>query len=188
MKILLGALSLSFLLTSAAFAMYVCPGGSYANEGPCKLCPDGSYIGEGDTCQFVPDEKYKEPGNADGTDPIKKMGHAENLGPSHGSVSYPGESNSSNNVDDVFIAINQAQVQQQKVDQRITVAFNEYLRQGDHKAFAYSNDGFYGWCVMKKTEKEAKDCSLINCAQYRQKGQNAPCYIWAFDETVIGRQ
>lgn len=196
--------TLFFLFIADSFAAYLCPDGSYVNEGPCTLCPNGSYIGSGDLCQLVLDETYKGPNNLNIHNQIAEMGQAENLA-YRGRLPYSGPTHSSNNANDVFKAGIEAQIQQQLYQQqlqqqyqqqqqqreanpRITVAYNEYLRQGDHKAFAYSNDGFAGWCVMQTGQKKAKDCALINCEQYRQSGQTAPCYIWAFDETVLGRQ
>ena len=46
------------LFQVTAYATYLCPNGTYVNEGPCVLCPDGSYIGAGATCQLAPNGSY----------------------------------------------------------------------------------------------------------------------------------
>ena len=176
------------LFTPAAIAAYVCPDGTYVNQGPCKLCPDGSYIGSDVLCQIVVNESYGSQGlnDANVSNRVKEIGQAENLSAYPGSLPNSGAINSSNNVGDLSTTLIQGQREQLKADQRIIVAYNEYLRGKDHKAFAYSNDGFAGWCVMQKTQKEAQDCAVLNCEQYRQPGQKGSCNIWAFDETVVG--
>ena len=51
-----------------------------------------------------------------------------------------------------------------------------YLQYNDHKAFAYSLDGPYGYCTNMPDQDSAKDCAMKFCIKYSKSGE-ALCKI-----------
>lgn len=88
------------------------------------------------------------------------------------------------------VAQYQQQMQQQQLQnqQTMVAAYNDFLRRPFHRAFACSDDGVSGWGFGFATVDEAKTGALNECNKRRVPGMNAPCYIWAIDDTVLGKQ
>ena len=56
----------------------------------------------------------------------------------------------------------------------------KYFLKEDHKAFAYSLDGPYGYCTNESTADDAKRCALKYCESYQEK-KFASCKIISVD-------
>lgn len=60
----------------------------------------------------------------------------------------------------------------------------EYLAEKDHKAFAMSLDGPFGYCFRQRTVEQARTCALDFCEKYCKEGQ-APCLVVSVDGELV---